>query len=298
MSIPTPDTTVHTDTPAHFSRDPDSGLVNNVVYIRDAQGRIDWKAMINPAHIVFQGRKNEKLAAEIAGKYGATYDKLVYAEVVKTQPVEDKHVLILLAGFIELADLRGYNSSHSHIAHVTPGGNVTCVSHIEWLPNVEEPYPKTSSGEADATVENTGGFGYLAALAGNRAFVRAVRRGLRIPILGADEIAAKDADSAPAEGGASSSGSAAAVGNLSPQGILQKTASELGVTFEQVKAGATTKHKAKIEVDATAWTGFGDVPPRDCMTLINLLRDKKSGKGKSGEGKPADGKPTEVKAAA
>lgn len=267
-TTPTQDMTVHTDTPAHFTRDETTGLVKGVSYVRDASGRINWKAMINPVHIVFNGKKNEKLEAEIAAAYGAAADKLVYADVIKEKTVDDHHVLILLAGFIELADLRGYTSAKSDIVHVTPGSNVTCQCHISWIYNVEEPNGKTSNGEADATMENTGGFGYLAAVAGNRAFVRAVRRGLRIPILGADEIASKD--SAPVEGGSTPT-STAASNPISPQGILQKTATELGHAFEVVKAGGV-KHKAKITSDASTWTKFEDVPPPDCMVLIDLLR--------------------------
>jgi len=268
------DTESHTDTPTRFTRD-ENGLVVGLSYVYDESGRVNWKAMINPNHIVFSDKKNEKLAAEITTKYGAPVDQLVYAEVIKKQPVDDNHVLVLLAGFTELADLRGYCAVNPQIVHVTPGSNVTCQVTIDWIPNQEEPEGKTSFGTADATMENTGGFGYLAAVAGNRAFVRAVRHGLRIPILGADELAKKDAGAAPVEGGSTTS----VAQSLSPQGVLQSEATKFGATFEKVKAAAIAKlAQLKLKSDPATWTKYEDVPPPDCMTIITHLRQGKTAK--------------------
>jgi hypothetical protein len=250
-----------------YYRDRRTGLVACVEYKRLPNGRIDWKSMINPAHIVF----NSKADKELTELYGATADKLVYSEVIKTKAVDDKHILILLAGFVELADLRGYTSIHSDIAHVTAGANASVACHITWLPNEEEPYAKTSFGTADATMENTGGFGYLAAIAGNRAFVRAVKNGLGIFVLGFDEIAKKDMALPESAGGSS-----APVNPLSPQGTLQKAAEDLKYTFDLVRKGAI-KYKDKMkstEEEIGKWKGFADVPPPDCMSLIGLLRKK------------------------
>ena len=247
-------------------RDPSTGLVNGVTYTRDSKGRIDWKSMIDPAYIVF----NRKMDEELTKAYGAGHDKLVYADVVKEKAVDDKHILILLQGFVELAELRGYVAAPVSIVHVTPGQNVTAQCHITWIPNIEEPYQKTSSGEADATYENTGGFGYLAAVAGNRAFTRAVRRGLRIPILGFDEIAEKETLT---ETPTSSSSKNA----LDPHVILQKAAEEQKTSFEQIKKGALAK-KDKFQSDPATWTDFDSVPPTDCATVIGLLRAKATAK--------------------
>ena len=107
--------------PAPFNRDPATGLVDGVTYIRQPSGRISWKEMIDPAYIVF----NRKLDEELTKIYGAASDKLVYADVIKEKSVEDKHILILLQGFVELAELRGYISAPVSIVHVTPGQNVT-----------------------------------------------------------------------------------------------------------------------------------------------------------------------------
>lgn len=244
----------------------DNGLIKGLSY-HVVNGKLAWRHMINPAHIVFNGRFDD----EIEAAYGAKAAKLVYADVVKTHVVDDRHVLIKLQGFIEVAELRGYISAPVTITHVTPDGqHVSAQCHITWLPNEEEPYQKTSSGEADATFANTGGFGYLTAMAGNRAFVRAVKRGLGIEILGFDEIAKKDTPLTEP------TGTSAAVDPLSPQGTLQKAAETLGLSFDIVKKGAV-KYQAKMKAtpeEVAAWTSFADVPPPDCMSLIGLLRKK------------------------
>jgi hypothetical protein len=260
-----------TQAPVVFRRD-DDGLIIGAHY-HVINGRISWRHSINPAHVVFNGRLDE----EIEARYGAKANKLVYADVIKTHVVDDRHILIKLDGFVELAELRGYTAAPVTISHVTPDGqHVSAVCHITWLPNVEEPFAKTSSGEADATFANTGGFGYLTAMAGNRAFVRAVKRGLGISILGFDEIAKKDTPLSEPSGDSASVGGTSTINPLSPQGTLQTTAQSLNLSFETVRKGAVkyaTKMKATID-EINGWTSFADVPPPDCMSLIGLLRKK------------------------
>lgn len=249
----------------------DNGLIDGLEYPKKANGRINWRALIDNQYIVFN--ESPKLNEEIVAKYGAPAEKLVYSEVIKSKSVDEHHILIQLAGFVELADLRGYISAPVEIVHVTPDQNVTAQCHITWLPNEEEPYNKTSSGEADATMGNTGGFGYLAAMAGNRAFVRAVKRGLGISILGFDELAKKDQALTESLGAVINS-----LDPLSPQGILQKTASAAKLDFEKIKKTVIDHHRAKIETDPTTWNKFEEVPPRDCMTIIGLLGEREKAK--------------------
>jgi hypothetical protein len=264
-----------------FKRNDTTGLVEGVEYPRLPNGRIDWKALINPVHITFNA-KNPKLATEISTTYGAPADTLVYADVVAKQPVADKHILVLLAGFIEVAELRGYQASE--VTQLAVDQGIVAVGHsITWLPNEEEPNGKTSSGTADATLDNTGGFGYLAAMAGNRAFVRAVKNGLGIRILGFDEIAKKD-DALPEAGNAPSPQVVTSPGN--PIAILKRTASECGFTLEDVRKSASkryikeTEASAKdpktirtIETDPSTWKSFDDVPKRDCLVLVEAMKN-------------------------
>ena len=252
-----------------FERDED-GYVKGITYPRRQDGRIDWVKLIKPEYIVF----NSKLDAKLEKIYGKRAADLNYGELIAAgSEVDPKHVLVLLMGFIELADLRGYRAAIPRIAHCDQSiCSIECT--IEWLPNAEEPDGKISYGTADATMDNTNGWGYLSAMAGNRAFVRAVRQGLRIPILGADEIAKKDEVIVPESVAASQTSSDA----ITPQGTLQRNAEAAKLTFDSVKTISAEKYREKLESDPTAWNKWEDVPPRDCLTLLKLIKSKSSKK--------------------
>lgn len=269
-----------TDTLPTFKRNKETGLIEGREYPRTADNRIDWRAQLNPAHVVFN-TKNDKVAAEIEKLYGGTAKSLVYADVVKEQPVDDKHILVLLAGWQELAETRGYESSV--VTHLAVDSGIVVAAHsITWIPNVEDPLGKTTSGTADATMDNTGGWGYLGAMAGNRAFARAVKLGLGIRIYGFDEIGKKD--ELPQEAGVTS-GSSSVSQPGQPVPTLIRTCQEFKFSFAAVKQSAITKYanetaalaknpdyKRTIESDPATWNDFADVPPRDCATLIARIR--------------------------
>lgn len=254
----------------------DDGYVKGVTYPRRADGRIEWHKMIDPQYIVFNS--NPKLQETLVKAYGKPANELNYGELIAAGvEVDPKHVLVLLMGMIELADLRGYVEARPRVIH-SDMQICACECTIEWIPNNEEPDGKISYGTADATMDNTGGWGYLTAMAGNRAFVRAVRLGLRIPILGFDEIAKKDTaipeqtNSSPISGG----------GRLHTDTLRQaadKHVDDKGapaqLSFEQVKAAASGKYKEKMESDPATWNRWEDIPPKDSLTLIKLIKTKK-----------------------
>lgn len=263
--IAPPDT--ESSTISSFERLP-NGLVKGVTYHRRASdGRIQWEKMIDPRHIVF----NSKLDAKLTDLYGAPAAKLSYADLIaEGKEVDPKHVLVLLMGLIELARLRG-GSATPRIAHVCSypleAAICSCECTINWIPNEEEPAGFRSYGTADATMDNTGGWGYLSAMAGNRAFCRAVRQGLAIPIMAFDEIAKKDTPIPEAT---------AAPTQLSMHAsTLQRAAESKQLTFEQVKQGALTSYRDKMENDPAGWTKWEDVPPRDCLSLIKIIKAPK-----------------------
>lgn len=274
-----------------FERDLETGLVKGKVYARRADGRVDWVKMIPPEHIVFNS-KDERMAKAIEVAYGKPAKDLVYADVLaEGKEVDPRHILVLLMGWMELFALRGGNAQ-PRIAHVTSyppeAANVTCECTIDWFPNQEEPNGFTSYGTADATMSNTGGWGYLAAMAGNRAFARAVKQGLRIPILAFDEIAKKDASFAMQESGPTTAITSTPMA-VGPQASLEKAANGGNFTFDAVKKAAlmrwTEDTKAlekepatvrRIENDPTDWAAWADVPARDCTTLIHLIKSKQT----------------------
>lgn len=278
--------TTELSVPPSFER-LSNGLVKGVTYQRRSDGRIDWVKHIKPEHIVF----NSKLDTQLVKAYGGDSRSLNYGDLIAAgKEVDPRHVLVLLMGFIELAAFRGHTGARPRIAHVcsypVEAAICSCECTIDWIANEEEPDGFASYGTADATMDNTGGWGYLSAMAGNRAFVRAVRQGLRIPILGFDEIAKKDTTIPE-----SAAPSATTTFSSTPVGLLQKAAAdnktETGdsnpLDFEKVKAAAIyhwdllqadPKHKPKIEQDPNLWTDWANIPPRDCLTLIKAIKDK------------------------
>jgi hypothetical protein len=268
-----------------FQRDFDTGLVIGQAYPRRADGRIDWVQLIPKEQIVFN-TNNPKIAADIEKAYGKPAKELNYGELVAAGvQVNPKHLLVLLQGFVEVASLRGYSAT-GRIAHALsypPEAAISiCECNIDWHPNVEEPNGFSSYGTADATMENTGGWGYLSAMAGNRAFVRAVRQGLRIPIMSFDEIAKKDMQLP--ESSQQTPVAAFTASGSSPTGALERCAAEMKCGFETLKKGASTKYRQKIETNPELWNSWADVPPRDCWTLINILKTSAEEKGKAKSG--------------
>lgn len=254
----------------------ENGLVEGVEYARRADGRIDWAKMIRPEYIVFIPKLDDKLIKA----YGKPAAELNYGELIAAGvEVDPRHIMILLQGFYELADLRGYYEAIPKIVHADLQ-ICACQTTISWLPNEEEPEGKTSYGTADATMENTNGWGYLAAMAGNRAFVRAVKQGLRIPILGFDEIAKKD--SALPEAPLASPASSGPIHTVTLRQASERHTDENGsatpISFEMVKASASDKHRSKMESDPTTWSRWEDIPPKDCLTLIKLIKSKEKKK--------------------
>ncbi len=278
-----------TTTPTAFKRNPDTGLVEGLVYHRKPDGKIDWKRHINPEHIVFNAH-SPNVAAEIERVYGKPAAELSYAEVISSgKEVDDRHILVLLAGYAEVAELRGYlssvpistngwrslrksNPTDRNGARDVEDSGVSVLWQIDWLPNEEEPAGKTSGGAADATYENTGDWGYLTAMAENRSFARAVKRGLGIRILGFDEIAKKDMVVGAAVSMGVSDGPGNAPGVGSPAWTLMRSAEDANISLAVVKKLATDKYRERIKGDPAAWEKWADVETDDCATLVGLIK--------------------------
>ena len=148
------------------------GLLENkkINYVFDVDGSVNWRKMIKPEFLV------------------ANRDRTDETDISK---LEDHELIILLGGLKDLANIRGYHSVTYTVTQASPEYVCTTCS-IVWMGNYE-----TEKGEsvlfqsiADAGLNNTEGFGqmYLAAIAENRAFCRAVRNFLRINIVAKEEI--------------------------------------------------------------------------------------------------------------
>jgi len=159
--------------PQSFSRN-EYGLLGNVQYTYNSDGSINWRAMIDNKHLVVN--KN-------AFPEGADVPSDV-------SQLGDGEMLLLLAGFKELANLRGFTNVNYEVT-VAGKEYVAVKCTITWIPNYESGMrPVQFSALADTHVLNTSGFGkkFLMAVSENLSFCRAVRNFLRVNIIGQDEI--------------------------------------------------------------------------------------------------------------
>lgn len=148
------------------------GLIEGLEYKFDSAGFIDWRKMLNSEHLYpnkdsFNG---EDVPDSIEG-------------------LEDNQLLCKLAGYKEIARLRGFKKVSYELTHISGGVSAICT--IKWIGNYETSGEEAEfSSTANATIDNTSGFGakFLETIAENRAFVRTVRNFLNIHIVGADEV--------------------------------------------------------------------------------------------------------------
>jgi hypothetical protein len=223
------------------------GLIKSEVnYVFLDNGLIDWRKMVRPEFLV-PNRQN------FAGR-----------ELPKTiEGLEDKDLLILLAGIKEVARLRGYTEVKYSVA--SPSSDyVVATCSITWIPNFEtEDRVVTFSGVGDAGLVNTNGFGrlYLGPIAENRAFVRAVRNFLGINVLGNDELAPQQ----PANEDAAPNGPA------SPVALLEQLMDAKKVSFEEIKAKLVAE---KVE-GAEDLKSVHDIKKVAVFSLIERLKKKK-----------------------
>ena len=241
------------NTPPKTVKRNEHGLLEGVKYSYQEDGLIDWRKMVKNDHIV------------------PNRDNTSETDVAK---LKDKDLIILLAGLKDVAQTRGIKSVKYDIVTASP--EYVCMKcGITWAGNYE------TDGEdvyfestADAGLNNTEGFGqiYLAAIAENRAFCRAVRNFLKINIVAKEEIA-------PSKGKQAASGkvsipsavfSSQSSVSMSPDSFLLTILKENGITFEQVK----TKMIAEKNDDAKKWNSVKDIPRLTAFEIIDRIQKK------------------------
>ncbi len=247
-------------------RNPDNGLFDNVNYVyKDGDtNRIDWLRMIKPEYLVFNTQQKDKIEAQ----YGKPLSEL------KVTEVEDKYLLILLAGLKEVAALRGYMSVNVRTEESTID-NCVVTTHITWIPNVETNGDIVSYGDvAGANKNNTMPIGknklgeyvwYLETIAANRSFCRAVRSFLGIHIVARDEIGS----SFTVEPAAESSG----LPDSSPQAMLEKKCKAQKCDLAKLKIAAAKNKEIKLFGDPAKWESWADISSRDCFSLLGAIEE-------------------------
>lgn len=213
---------------------------NNINYVYNEDGTINWRKMVKTEHLVPNRQKTQE------------------TDVSKLQ---DKDLLILLGGIKELAQIRGYTSVEYKVVAASETYFATSCK-ITWLPNYETGGKEVVfESLADATSNNTKSFArfFLAAIAENRAFVRCVRNFLKINIVSQEELGdAKLLDDS----------NVVAENPTSPQTLLEKTMKDKGITFETLK-----KKLIKEKFDgAENFNVITDIPKVKIFELIDRIK--------------------------
>ena len=198
-----------------WKRDEGGLLPIDYIFKEDEPNKIDWYKMVPKKFIVPNRDK---------------FPKDTNFKSLDINTIDDSKLLILLGGFRYLSSLRGYNYIKQSIDFAYPDF-VAMTCEIEVIPNLETSMQsKIFVGEADAHTRNTHSFAanYLTCIAGNRAFVRAWRNALEIPVLGFDEIG-------PNSNLENTSNPEVASKAGGPHAALLKKIQEKGRSFEQLK---------------------------------------------------------------
>ena len=184
----------------------DDGLIEGVEYIFNEDGTINWRRMVKREYLVSNKQRTKE------------------TDVSK---LEDKDLLILLAGIKELAQIRGFSDVSYAITCPCPD-YVVIACKIEWIPNFETGGKEVGfSAVGDASPNNTHSFArhYLGPIAENRSFVRCVRNFLKINIVSQEELGASKVEQEES-----------AENRLNPKALLESIMREKKISFEQVKS--------------------------------------------------------------
>jgi hypothetical protein len=227
-----------------FSRNQ-HGLIcdTSVVYVYRDDGTIDWRRMIKPEFLVPHKQNFIKKGLPVPET---------------TDGLKDTEILILLGGIKDLAKTRGYTQV-SHSLTVPNDRYVASVCTITWIGNYEtegRAVSFSSAGDACDLTVNGLGKNFLAAIAENRAFCRAVRNFLNINIVSADEIGGDTSNDPQQEDSVLS--------------LLRATVAQFGVSFETIKRKLIEE---KVE-GAEKFTALSDIPRYQQLELVARIKQK------------------------
>jgi hypothetical protein len=240
--------------PSNYQRD-ENGLLNNVQYIFNEDGSVNWRAMIKEEHL-FPNKSHFEM-------YKKSLPKTI-------KGLRDNQLLIKLSGIKELARLRGFDSvSYETVKCEADHVAVKCC--VCFIANYETQEKVYYEDMANATFNNTSSFAtkFLETIACNRAFVRAVRNFLNVHIVGDDEIDKSD----PSQKNITEISSGV---SLSPNSMLESAASkDLNCSsFEEFKDylrtlwAENTYRNDKIK----EWNNFSDIPAKEARILLKISK--------------------------
>lgn len=214
----------------------------------------DWRSKVNDKHIVLN-------RAAYAAK-GINVDILSEEEVAAEKSrAADNELLITLAGFRELAAVRGVHSvEYQMLSESDVATTVKC--RIEWLDN-KEGRGKIVEDIATANNETTNKvfFNYKSSIAANRAFCRAVRNSLGIEVVGFEEMKDEDTVKISSQGG-------------KPHNFLSAFLIDKGITFEQMQKYIQEGIDGAVPpIKWENWSKAEDIPPALCIAIKGFLHE-------------------------
>lgn len=247
------------------------GLYNHINYIFNDEGFVNWRAMI-PVRYLYVGdniKENPMKRELFEKKYGKKPEKIDLA----IDKIEDKDLLITLAGIRYLAALRGYDSVEFKTVESSNQNQVIVECIITWFVNYETKFNNDAkdyfdttrySAVANASTDNTNGVfkTYLPEIASNRAFCRAVRNFLNIDVVSDEEaFEKKDEPKAAASNGVTPYGN--------PHELLKAKLEEKGYTFAKLKDSMVKKDKEWEKYEAIV-----EIPHIKVFDVLGRLKQK------------------------
>ena len=258
-------------------------LINDVNYIYLDNGLINWRAMI-PSQFLYIQTKNERLCKAFEKQYGKD-PKFVSDKDIPDMGIEDKFLLISLAGIKYVAKLRGILSYKTTLTNVVYDKNYQCVvscsviAEIVFSPNFEtNNQPVTYCGVGGASLANTFDFAqrYIETIAENRAFVRAVRNFLNINVVSDTEIGPDSSALSPIQpivNNDDNKESRVSVTGHSPIDALQQKCKNLNITFEQLKSNCSKKYKSILVSDPDTWESWLSIDQNDVYRILSKIKE-------------------------
>jgi hypothetical protein len=247
-----------------YKRNPNTGLLDNVTYIYNDMGLIDWRKMIPDKYFYILKENIENVESKYCKKISD----------LKISEIEDKYLQITLSGLRYLATLRGFISVTPKVENVVYdpsyqiAASCTVTCNIKWIGNFETGMQPVEYGDvAGASMTSTDAFvkKYIETVAMNRAFCRAVRGFLNISVVSKDEVGPNVDVKEVEQKEPTSAG-------VNPIDLLEKQLKERKWSFELFQRAIVKNHKDKIKnSDPEKWESLKDIPKNDIFTILGLL---------------------------
>jgi hypothetical protein len=149
-------------------------------------GSTDWRKIVSPQNVILNPHFYARIGIDSESLEESEKDRL-------KSEAPDEGLIILLAGFREIAKRRGVSKTIFKLCERQDHRAVVSVE-ITLVPTVDEPYETVISGLANCSVDNCSPnfFKYAEALASNRAECRALRQALNIASVSFEELDPND----------------------------------------------------------------------------------------------------------